>query len=246
LLIRLCVSDELVPVVLQRMAKHEVLSIPIMENGKLKGFFFFFFLFFCVFSFVVSQQTKRCIYYCCRLVESAVIRPLFCALVLASGSFWFLDAVWACVFVCFALCLFVEVSFFASLVLPEAAKLGRVLFLFDSDKEDRKVLTCFRKTGLFDVLDYVALVFASEQDIPTMPVSRARNASHHDVCLTVSPADGLFTLAEIFSRGVHRACVVENSVVIGVVKYFLKSCWIMFYVLLCIRNVFHVGAGFSV
>ncbi len=71
--------------------------------------------------------------------------------------------------------------------------------------------------GIFDVLDYVALVLG-DGPVASLAVAKARNASRHDVCLTVSRSDGLFSLAEIFSRGVHRVCVVDGGVVVGVVS----------------------------
>jgi CBS domain-containing protein len=71
--------------------------------------------------------------------------------------------------------------------------------------------------GIFDVLDYIALILG-EDPVGTMCVAKARNASRHDVCLTVTRSDGLLSLAEVFSRGVHRVCVVDGGVVTGVVS----------------------------
>lgn len=67
-------------------------------------------------------------------------------------------------------------------------------------------------------MDYVALMLG-KGDVATTLVAEARNASRHDVCVNVSPADSLFSLAELFSRGVHRACVLSaEGALVGVVS----------------------------
>ncbi len=73
--------------------------------------------------------------------------------------------------------------------------------------------------SFFDLADFLALLFSSPAvDVTTVPVSQARNRSGHDVFLSVEPGTGLYTLAEYFSRGVHRVPVVVNGRVVAIVS----------------------------
>jgi CBS domain-containing protein len=69
-----------------------------------------------------------------------------------------------------------------------------------------------RLTSFFDLSDFLALLFASDKtDLATLPVRRASNRSGHDVFMSVEAGTGLYTLAEYFSRGVHRVPVMKDG-----------------------------------
>ena len=69
-----------------------------------------------------------------------------------------------------------------------------------------------RLTAFFDLSDLLALLFAPEPvNLDTLPVREARNRSGHDVFMSVEPTTGLYTLAEHFSRGVHRVPVMQEG-----------------------------------
>jgi CBS domain-containing protein len=66
--------------------------------------------------------------------------------------------------------------------------------------------------AFFDLSDFLALLFAAEKtDLATLPVRRAGNRSGHDVFMSVESGTGLYTLAEHFSRGVHRVPVMKGG-----------------------------------
>lgn len=65
-------------------------------------------------------------------------------------------------------------------------------------------------TSFFDMQDFLACLLDGK-DIEHMSVDEARNRSLMDVFWPVTKDLGLFSLAEIFSRGVHRVPVLDDA-----------------------------------